>query len=109
MREAYLTRFKAATSAEDRTRLNNTKIIINDPEVRKKYDEFLVRRGLDDGIVAGLVPVVDDGGAGGIYEAGNNLPQRVETAPVAKKIKQILCELDGDNEVVQAEDLTEFE
>ena len=74
------------------------------------YDAFLVRRGLDDGIVGGFVPVVDDGGAGGMAEAGNNLPQGVATAPVAKKvIKSIVYEFEGDFCEIQAEDLNELE
>ena len=82
LREAYLRLYAERTSAEERRDLNNTKILFKDPEVRKKYDAFLVRRGLPDGIVGGFVEVVDGGGAGGLTEAGNNLPQGVETAPV---------------------------
>ena len=77
--------------------------------MRKKYDAFLRQHRLTDGEVPGLVAVVDDAGAGGITEAQNNLPQGVETAPVPKKIKQILYEVDGDNFQMQAEDFAELE
>ena len=93
MKEAYQALFRERTSAEERRDLNNTKFLFNDPEMRRKYDAYLVHQGLDDGIVAGLV------------EVRNNLPQHA-TAPVAKKIQY---EVDGDNFCIQAQDFNELE
>ena len=84
MKDAYSALFKTATSDEVRFKLNNTKIIFNNEEVRKKYDAFLVSNGLNDGKD---VP--------GIQEAGNNLG--VETVPAGKKIKKIAYDFEGES------------